>query len=111
MVAPETKIIPCGRNAVKSQMLDVSRAWVAPKVGCGLAEKRLQFGRNRRRLEQIHQRGLTKTAKLPQCRKWRMPVKTMARPSRSAAAMTSGSRTEPPGWITAVAPAFADSST
>src|SRR5258708_19684294 len=31
IVAPETKIIPCGRNAVKSQMLDVSRAWVAHK--------------------------------------------------------------------------------
>ena len=46
-----------------------------------------------------------------QCRKWRMPVKTMARPRRSAAAMTSASRTEPPGWITAVAPALAASST
>ena len=34
-----------------------------------------------------------------------MPVKTMARPASSAAAMTSSSRTEPPGWITAVAPA------
>jgi hypothetical protein len=40
-----------------------------------------------------------------------MPVKTMAMPRRSAAAITSGSRTEPPGWITAVAPAFAASST
>jgi len=32
-----------------------------------------------------------------QCRKWRMPVKTMAMPRRSAAAITSLSRTEPPG--------------
>src|SRR5713101_8415488 len=40
-----------------------------------------------------------------------MPVNTIASPSRSAAAITSGSRTEPPGWITAVAPAFAASST
>src|SRR4029077_13578638 len=46
-----------------------------------------------------------------QCRKWRIPVKTMASPSRSAAAITSASRTEPPGWITAVAPALAASST
>ena len=34
-----------------------------------------------------------------------MPVKTMAMPCSSAAAMTSSSRIEPPGWITAVAPA------
>ena len=32
-----------------------------------------------------------------QWRKWRMPVKAMARPRRSAAAMTSASFTEPPG--------------
>ncbi len=31
----------------------------------------------------------------------------MASPASSAAAMTSSSRTEPPGWITAVAPASA----
>src|SRR5580698_8810727 len=31
------------------------------------------------------------------CRKWRIPVKTIASPNRSAAAITSGSRTEPPG--------------
>jgi hypothetical protein len=36
-----------------------------------------------------------------------MPVMTMARPFSSAAAITSSSRTEPPGWITAVAPASA----
>ena len=41
----------------------------------------------------------------PQCRKWRMPVKTMAMPALSAAAITSSSRREPPGWITAVMPA------
>src|SRR2546429_596424 len=40
-----------------------------------------------------------------------MPVNTMARPRRSAAAITSGSRTDPPGWTTAVAPALAASST
>ena len=34
-----------------------------------------------------------------------MPVKTMAMPCSSAAAMTSSSRIEPPGWMTAVAPA------
>ena len=40
-----------------------------------------------------------------QCRKTRTPVKAMAMPFSSAAAMTSASRREPPGWITAVAPA------
>ncbi len=34
-----------------------------------------------------------------------MPVKTMAMPCSSAAAITSSSRIDPPGWITAVAPA------
>ena len=42
-----------------------------------------------------------------QCRKWRWPVNTMASPASSAALMTSSSRTEPPGWMTAVAPASA----
>ena len=42
---------------------------------------------------------------LHQCRKCRTPVKTMAMPCSSAAAITSSSRIEPPGWITAVAPA------
>ena len=32
-----------------------------------------------------------------QCRKWRTPVKTIASLRSSAAAMTSASRTEPPG--------------
>ena len=41
----------------------------------------------------------------PQCRKWRMPVNTIATPAASAAAITSASRSEPPGWMTAVAPA------
>ena len=34
-----------------------------------------------------------------------MPVNNIAMPAASAAAITSASRTEPPGWITAVAPA------
>jgi hypothetical protein len=42
-----------------------------------------------------------------QCRKCRWPVKTMASPAASAAAITSASLTDPPGWITAVAPASA----
>src|SRR6266481_1943807 len=46
-----------------------------------------------------------------QCKKCRIPVNTIPKPSRSAAAITSASRTEPPGWITAVAPALAASST
>ncbi|MCY1177579.1 hypothetical protein D9M73_178930 [compost metagenome] len=36
-----------------------------------------------------------------------MPVNTMAMPASSAAAITSASRIEPPGWITAVMPALA----
>ena len=36
-----------------------------------------------------------------------MPVNTIARSRSSAAAITSASRIEPPGWITAVAPASA----
>ena len=37
-------------------------------------------------------------------------MKTIARPAASAAAMTSSSRIEPPGWITALAPASAAAS-
>src|SRR5918998_1206055 len=39
-----------------------------------------------------------------------MPVKIIARPASSAAAITSASRIEPPGWMTAVAPASAAAS-
>mmetsp|Transcript_35312 Transcript_35312/g.64174 ORF Transcript_35312/g.64174 Transcript_35312/m.64174 type:complete len:227 (-) Transcript_35312:80-760(-) len=39
-----------------------------------------------------------------------MPVKTIAMPRSLAAAITSSSRTEPPGWITQVAPASASTS-
>jgi hypothetical protein len=46
-----------------------------------------------------------------QWRKCRSPVRTIARPCSSAAAIDSASRTEPPGWITAAAPALAASST
>src|SRR6202162_1059788 len=45
-----------------------------------------------------------------QCRKCRMPVNTIAMPCSSAAAITSLSRTLPPGWITALAPAWATTS-
>ena len=43
-----------------------------------------------------------------QCRKCRSPVMTIARPTASAAATTSPSRTEPPGWMTAATPARAE---
>ena len=39
-----------------------------------------------------------------------MPVNTIAMPCASAAAITSSSRIEPPGWMTAVAPASAAAS-
>src|SRR5262249_57157646 len=42
-----------------------------------------------------------------QCLKCLVSVNTMAMPWSSAALITSSSRTEPPGWITAVAPASA----
>src|SRR5690606_9419111 len=50
------------------------------------------------------------TAGKPQWRKWRTPVNTMAMPCSSAAAITSASRIEPPGWITALMPAWAAAS-
>src|SRR3954463_9620864 len=45
-----------------------------------------------------------------QCLKCRRPVNTMASPCSSAAAITSASRTDPPGCTTAVAPAAASAS-
>ena len=45
-----------------------------------------------------------------QWRKCQRPVKTMARLCSSAAAITSASRTDPPGWATAVAPTMPSSS-
>src|SRR6185312_1389004 len=44
-------------------------------------------------------------ARSVQCRKWRVPVNTIATLCASAASITFASFTEPPGWITAVAPA------
>ena len=41
----------------------------------------------------------------PQWRKWRRPVKTMARWWRSATSIAISSRIEPPGWMIAVTPA------
>ena len=43
-------------------------------------------------------------AEPPQWRKWRRPVKTMARWWRSAISMAISSRTLPPGWMMAVTP-------
>ena len=48
--------------------------------------------------------------RIGQCRNTRVPVKAMAIPFSSAAAITSSSRIEPPGWITLVAPAATASS-
>ena len=42
--------------------------------------------------------------------KWRMPVNTIAMPCSSAAAMTSASRFDPPGWITDLMPNSASAS-
>ena len=43
--------------------------------------------------------------RLVEWRKWRRPVNTIATPAASQAATTSASRFEPPGWMSAVAPA------
>src|SRR2546421_582397 len=48
--------------------------------------------------------------RIPQCLNSRVPVKTMAIPDPSAAAMTSASRIEPPGCAIAATPPFANSS-
>ena len=48
---------------------------------------------------------------MTQWRKCRIPVATIAIPAASAAAIVSTSRIEPPGWMIAVAPAFAISCT
>src|SRR5206468_10003397 len=45
-----------------------------------------------------------------QCLKCLSPVNTMAMPCSSAAAMTSSSRMEPPGWTTVATPASLSSS-
>ena len=44
-----------------------------------------------------------------QWRKWRRPVKTIARWWRSATSIAISSRIEPPGWMIAVTPAWAAS--
>ena len=44
---------------------------------------------------------------VPQWRKWRRPVKTIARWCRSATSIAISSRREPPGWMIAVTPAIA----
>ena len=44
---------------------------------------------------------------LPQWRKWRRPVKTIAKWCRSATSIAISSRIEPPGWMIAVTPASA----
>ena len=65
----------------------------------------------KRRLARAAPRFALESARaLRQWRKWRTPVKTMARPCSSAAATTSSSFTDPPGWMIAVAPARAISS-
>src|SRR5207302_3026890 len=57
------------------------------------------------------QGGAVEDARRHQCRKWRSPVRTMARPCSSAAAIISSSRRPPPGWITTATPAPAAAST
>ena len=93
VVADEDRAEP-GRDAARPQVLDLGR------------QLRLHLGQQRRAVER--DRAIDCTA--AQCRKWRSPVKTMAMPCSSAAAMTSSSRTEPPGWMTAATPADAQAS-
>ena len=64
--------------------------------------------RGKRRLVKPHRHRVPTQGELDtQCLKCRSPVNTMAMPRSFAAAMTSSSRTEPPGWMTARMPASA----
>src|SRR5207245_961807 len=55
----------------------------------------------------LRQRGAVEDAGGHQWRKCLSPVRTMAMPCSSAAATTSSSRSEPPGWTTPGTPALA----
>src|SRR6185295_11515013 len=81
------------------------------ECGAGIAGCDEHPGNARRLRELPCQRILAAAAahdeEFHQCRKWRWPVKTIATPRASAAAITSSSRRLPPGWITAAAPASA----
>ena len=79
--------------------------------GAGIARRHQHFGdaRGRRRTSRrARARGRRRRRSdqdiAHQCRKCRMPVNTIAMSCSSAAAMTSASRLEPPGWITARMP-------
>ena len=56
-------------------------------------------GAGRASKAQRTRKGKTRGSRAHQCRKWRRPVKTIAMPAASAAAITSASLTEPPGWM------------
>ena len=86
------------------------------RARCGSRRSRRRPGAGRRRRSRRNRwsagrdrcRGCARDARpgsASQCRKWRTPVNTIATPRSSAAAITSSSRIEPPGWITATAPA------
>ena len=68
-------------------------------------------GRRGRRFTDVHGTRCRPGVARRQCRKCRSPVKTIARPSSSARAMISSSRTEPPGCTTTATPAAAAAST
>src|SRR5690606_7954637 len=76
---------------------------------------RVAAGERQRRGEEQHSEafhgGMTSSDgsfhRCDQCLKCRLPVKIIAMPRSSAAAMTSASRMAPPGWMAAVAPASA----
>ena len=61
----------------------------------------------RRRRARRRPRARRASGSRAQCWNCLSPVNTMTRPCSSAAAMTSSSRTEPPGWMTAATPAAA----
>ena len=102
--------LPVLRRAQGVQLAGERREGLSA-MGGRAADQQQHHHANREQNEQTQKEGQRVIGQVRnsanQWRKCRMPVKTIASPASSAAAITSASRIEPPGWITAVAPAAA----
>src|SRR5690606_4077830 len=104
------------RHRLEHQVLEVGRGQVLrQRVACLLQGLLLAAAAGAQRQQQAAGGGAARDRRhggafRAQCLKWRTPVNTMAMPCSSAAAITSASRIEPPGWITALMPASAAAS-
>src|SRR2546430_4530374 len=99
-------------GAVLRRVPELSRRGEGRQVGEQGAEGDAQGRDVRRALDVRVRRELVAQARrVRQWRNCRRPVSTIARSCRSAAAITSASFTEPPGWMIARTPAWAASST